>query len=220
MAGGVRFKFHGSQIQVLTAFDAESPSNVITAATKANPCAITYTGTALATGDVIYIEGVLGMTELNANAYVVTSTGAGTATLADTNSTGYGTYTSGGTFDIGSFSNLCELTNYSRTGGTSPEIPATSLCSVAQEYEIGLPDYGTTTLSFNFAPRTTIQTALHTFYLSGDVMAVKIILPGVGGTLTQLGFVQQETETAGVGGLWAATATIGNTGNRFDQETV
>jgi len=218
MAAGLRYKFHGSEVQVLTGFDTTS-SNGIEGISKATEAVVTSAGHGLAVGDVVYISDVVGMTEINDRVYIVGAVDATTFTLEGTDSTGYGTYTSGGEYDEGEFSNLCELTNYSRTGGTSPEIPATSLCSVAQEYEIGLPDYGTTTLSFNFAPRTTIQTALHTFYLSGDVMAVKIILPGVGGTLTQLGFLQQETETAGVGGLWAATATIRNTGNRFDQVT-
>jgi hypothetical protein len=34
--------------------------------------------------------------------------------------------------------------------------------------------------------------------------------------MIQMGFIQQESETVGVGGLWAATVTIRNTGNRFD----
>jgi hypothetical protein len=37
MAGGLRYKFHGSQIKVLTDYDADSPSIVLTGITKANP---------------------------------------------------------------------------------------------------------------------------------------------------------------------------------------
>ena len=57
---------------------------------------------------------------------------------------------------------------------------------------------------------------MHDWYLSGGEMAVRVVLPNSGGSMVQLGFVQQETETAGVGGIWQATATIRNTGNRFD----
>jgi len=217
MAAGQRFKFQGSQIKVLTEFVTGS-SDGITGITKADPPVVTASAHGLSVGDVVYLSGIGGMTELNNKAYIVgTVPTSGTFTLWDVDSSGYGTYTSGGDWTEGSFSNLCELTNYARTGGTSPEIPATSLCSDAQEYEVGLPDFGTTALSFNFAPNTTVQGALHDWHLSGATMAVKIILPNSGGTMTQLGFVQQETETAGVGGLWTATATIRNTGNRLDE---
>lgn len=218
MAAGKRYKFQGSQIKVLTAFGADSPSAAITAASKANPIVIGYTGTDPIAGDVIYISGVGGMTELNGGTFTVASvnSGANTLTLFGVDSTGYGTYTSGGHFDVGEFSNLCELTNYNRQGGSSPEIAATTICSTAQEYELGLPDFGTTQLSFNFAPSTTVQGALHAFYLSGAVTAIKVILPNSGGEMTQLGFVQQESETVGVGGLWTAQTTLKNTGNRFD----
>jgi len=215
MAGGLRFKFHGSQIQVITGFDAESPSGTITGISKANPAVVTATNT-LAIGDVVKITGVVGMTEVNNGVFIVSAATGANFTLFDTDSSAYGTYTSGGHFDEAAFSNLCELTNYNRTGGTSPEIPATTVCSSAQEYELGLPDFGTTALDFNFAPGTTVQGALHDFYLSGDGTAVRVVLPNSGGSMVQLGFVQQESETAGVGGLWTATATIRNTGQRFD----
>jgi Ubiquitin-activating enzyme E1 FCCH domain len=219
MAGGLRYKFHGAQIKVLVGYAAESPSVAITGITKANPAVVTYSGAdVIAEGDVVKITNVGGMTEVNDQVFIVgtVNTGSNTFELADTDSTGYGTYTSGGQFDVGEFSTLCELTNYNRQGGTSPEISATSACSTAQEYEIGLPDFGTTQIDFNFAPRTTVQGALHAFYLSGDVTAVKVILPKSGGNLVQLGFVQQESETAGVGGIFTASATIRNTGNRYD----
>lgn len=69
----------------------------ITAATKANPCAIT-TGAAhnLTTGDEVYIEDITGMTELNNRYFVVTVTGANTFTLNGENSSAYTAYVSGG----------------------------------------------------------------------------------------------------------------------------
>lgn len=216
MSQGTRYKFQGSQIQVLTAFDADSPPLTITAVTQANPAVVSFTGTPPNDGDVIKIASVVGMTELNGHAYIVDNVGGGTLELVGVDSSGYNAYTSGGTISLGSFSNFCELTNYNRTGGTSPEIPATTLCSDAQEYELGLPDFGNTALTFNFAPQTAVQGALHEWYLSGDEMAIRVELPNNGGIMVQKGFVQQETETAGVGTLWTATATIRNTGNRFD----
>jgi hypothetical protein len=216
MAAGKRYKFQGSEIAVLTGFEDASPAIAITAITKANPAMVTASGHGLVEGQVVKITGVIGMTEVNDDLFIVGEVTGASFALADVDSTDYGAYTSGGSIAKGVLSNFCELTNYNRQGGTSPELPASSLCSVAQEYELGLPDFGTTALDFNFAPRTAIQTALHEFYLSGDKTAVYVNLPKSGGQMVQLGFLQQESETAGVGALWTASATIRNTGNRFD----
>jgi hypothetical protein len=68
----------------------------ITGATNANPCVITATGHGFKTGISVTISGVGGMTQLNGNTYVITVIDANSFSLNSTNSTGYGTYTSGG----------------------------------------------------------------------------------------------------------------------------
>ena len=68
----------------------------ITGATKANPCVITATGHGFRTGITITITGVGGMTQLNENTYTVTVIDANSFSIG-VDSTGYGTYTSGGT---------------------------------------------------------------------------------------------------------------------------
>jgi hypothetical protein len=210
------YKFHGSQIAVLVGFADDSPAPAITAITNANPAVVTDSGHALADGDVVEIAGVVGMTEVNSGRYIVEVIDANSFSLLGVDSTGYGTYVSGGTYQEAEFSNFCDLTNYNRTGGTSPEISTTALCSVAQEYLLGLPDFGTTQIDFNFAPATAIQQAIQAAYVSGDLIAVKVTLPEGGGTLVQMGFVQQTSESAGVGGIWTGSMTIRNTGNRED----
>lgn len=216
MSNVKRFKFHGSEIAVLTEFPVESPAIQISAITAANPPVVTTGTHGLATGDVVKLTEIVGMTELNGDIYVIEVLSPTTFSLEGVNAENYAAYVSGGAVDVGTFSNFCELTNYNRQGGASPEIPATGLCSEAEEYEIGLPDFGTTQLDFNFAPRTTIQGALHGFYESGTKTAVKITLPNSGGEMVQLGFVQQESEQAGNGSIWTASATIRNTGRRVD----
>jgi hypothetical protein len=78
-------------------------SGTISAATNTNPVVLTVgstTGSAkLLTGDIIKIDGVVGMTELNGNTYKITVTGATTVELDGVDGTGYGTYTSGGAWD-------------------------------------------------------------------------------------------------------------------------
>lgn len=216
MSAGKKFKFQGSEIAVLTGFQTDSPPLAVTGATQANPCVVTIPGHTLDEGDVFRLRDIVGMVELNDELFVAGEINGDDVELVGVNSEAYGAYDSGGEVDVGVLSNFCELTNYNRQGGTSPEIPATSLCSEAQEFEVGLPDFGTTQLDFNFAPRTAVQGALHSFYLSGEKIAVKIVLPKNGGEMVQLGFVQQESETAGVGGMWTASAMIRNTGNRVD----
>lgn len=69
---------------------------VITGATKANPCVITAADHGFVDGNVVYISDVAGMTELNGNYYTVAGKTANTFQLSGIDSTGYGTYTSGG----------------------------------------------------------------------------------------------------------------------------
>lgn len=219
MSTSKTFKFAGSTIAVLTGFDAESPSRSITAITKADPAVVTSAGHGMSDGDVIKITGIVGMTELNDGVFVVNVLSANTFELVDVNSTAYTAYSSGGKFDKAAFSNFCELTGYNRQGGSSPEIDSTSLCSDAAEFEIGLPDFGTTQLDFKFAPQTTIQLAIAEFYTganAGTKTAVRIDLPKSGGRMVQLGFIQQTSESAANNGIWTGSMTIRNTGARAD----
>lgn len=216
MSGGKRFKFQGSLISVSIGFDAVSPSVAITAISKANPAVVTAAGHGLIDGDVVNITGVIGMTEANDDIYIVNQLTSSTFELVDTDSTAWGTYTSGGHADKAQMSNWCELTGYNRQGGTKTENDASSLCSTAKEYELGLPDFGTTQLDYHFAPQTAIQLAMAALDLSGDKMAVKLVLPKNGGSRTQLGFVTQTSETAAVNGLWTGSMTVRNTGKPLD----
>lgn len=216
MAGGKRFKFQGSRISFLTDWHTDSPSDSLSAATKANPCVVTSAGHGRSDADVVRITSVVGMTELNDGVFVVKTVDANSYKLLGVDSSGYTTYVSGGKVDVGTFSNLCELTNYNRQGGSSPEIGATSICSEAAEFEIGLPDYGSVQVDYNFAPSVGVQQALQAAYESGETIAVKIVLPKNGGTMVLLGFVQQTSEQAGNNGIWTGSLTMRLTGKRHD----
>lgn len=213
------FKFHGSLIAVLTAFAAGSPTKIISGITKASPAVVTCADHGLEDGDVVKLTNISSMTEVNDGVFIVQNSTSSTFELAGVDSSAYTTYTSGGIIEVGQFSNFCELTAYNRQGGTSPDIPETSLCSTAQEFSVGLPDYGTTQFDFKFAPQTTIQLALKSFYDgddAGDVGAVKITLPKNGGVMVQLGRVQTMSEQSGNNAIWTASATLRNTGRRED----
>lgn len=90
----MRFFYQGSPV-LETAFN-------ITGATKANPCVLTVVGNNYAVGDWIYVAGIAGMVELNQAYYKVTAVVGSSVTIAyldgtPVNSTGFTTYTSGGT---------------------------------------------------------------------------------------------------------------------------
>jgi hypothetical protein len=68
----------------------------ITAASQALPCQITSVNHGLATGAVITIVDVVGMTQLNGGTYIISVLDANNFTLTGIDSTGYGAYVSGG----------------------------------------------------------------------------------------------------------------------------
>lgn len=71
----------------------------ITAATQANPCQITSPNHGLATGQIIYIYGVVGMVQLNNRSFNVTVVDANNFTIG-IDSTAYTAYVSGGTWNL------------------------------------------------------------------------------------------------------------------------
>lgn len=209
---GPRYKFQGTHFYILREFGAESPSTTITSISNANPAVVTKSSHGRSSGDVIYIQGVNGMTEVNGGAYIVQKVDNNSFKLVGVNSTNWGTYTSGGSFDVGTWTEMC-IGQWSRTGASKTEIDFTDSCSTEIETELGLRGPGSLQLSFNYAPNTsTAQVALDEWDESSDTMAVKFVLPNSGGTVVRLGQVQQTSDTAGVNGKWEASATIRLTG--------
>ena len=70
-------------------------SQTFSAISQANPCVITATNT-FSVGQIIFIEGVGGMTQLNNNFYTITAV-SGTSITLNVDSTGFTAFTSGGT---------------------------------------------------------------------------------------------------------------------------
>jgi hypothetical protein len=123
----------------LTGFGA---TNSISGITKANPAVVTYTGADnVINGDTVYISGVVGMTEVNGNSYTVANlnTGANTFELQGINSTGYTTYTSGGTIS----KNEATITSAADPTTSAPHTVSWTAVTGAQSYNIyrGVNDY-------------------------------------------------------------------------------
>lgn len=89
----LRFYYNGAPV-------LESSIN-ITGVTKANPCVVTVANS-YSVGDVVYIDGIVGMTQLNKRFFKLSAVSGTTITLADLNgvainSSAYTTWSSGGT---------------------------------------------------------------------------------------------------------------------------
>lgn len=83
---------HGTAIE----FRCDAKVVTPTAISKANPASVTAAGHGFSTGDLVYIHGLGGMTQLNGRYFYVTKTGTDTFTLNGENSTSHSTFTSGG----------------------------------------------------------------------------------------------------------------------------
>ena len=212
MAKGQSLKFQGSTLAVIT---SAAGTQVITAASKANPCVLTCTGHTFVKGDVVRISGVVGMTQLNGNDYVVSAVAVNTITLFGVDSTDYGTYVSGGVAAKGVFSNFCELTGFDRSGGSSAEIETTTICSDAQEFETGLLSFGNLKLDYNYAP-TAVINAFDAAQAAATPLIIKRVLPKSAGATVWTTLVVETGESAEVNGVWKGSATIKITGGAYN----
>ena len=93
--GNGYLRFYNNGAPVLEA------GKTITAITQANPGVVTSAAHGFSNGDWVFISGVVGMTQLNGNTYIVAGAAANTFTLTDlfgnaVNTTGFGAYVSGG----------------------------------------------------------------------------------------------------------------------------
>jgi Flp pilus assembly protein TadG len=96
-------------------------ARTITGITRANPAVVTSNSHGLANGDVVYITGVSGMTQINDRYYTVASATTNTFALAGVDSrsnNGYSAYSSGGTTQR-CLTTSCELVVSSTAHGMS-----------------------------------------------------------------------------------------------------
>ena len=89
--GNQYIRFYKDQGQITEA------TKSISAITKANPAVVTATSHGYSDGDHVWINDVVGMTEVNGRRYTVANKTTHTFELSGVNSTNYTTYSSGGT---------------------------------------------------------------------------------------------------------------------------
>jgi hypothetical protein len=215
MSSGKRYKFNGSTFGVQTALGA---SKTITAITKANPAQVTSATHGFVEGDAVKISSVSGMTQIS-GLYAVDNPATNTFELAGTDSSAYDTFTTGSPADgiaqPVTFSTFCELTGVNQQDAGADQIEVSTICSTAQEFEQGLSDSGTATLDFNWAGLETVQAALESAKISGDQIAFRVTMPGVGGHVLFFGTVTGTNFQGAVNGVWTASAAIKLSGRKF-----
>jgi hypothetical protein len=99
-AAGGMVELNGRRLMIANkaanTFNLRAEPVAITGATKRTTCIVTAPGHTFTAGDTVYIDRVLGMTDLNGHEFTVANPVGNTFELSGINSTAYGTYTSGG----------------------------------------------------------------------------------------------------------------------------
>lgn len=215
MARGLRYTFQGSTFQVQTGYEGSSPSKIISGITQANPGVVSSTAHGFTLGDVVRASGIVGMTELNGNVFVVDNPDTGDFEMADTDTSLYDAYISGGVLDEIDFSEFCELTSASQADGTTDQVEVTTICSTGKEFVAGLSDSGTLTMDYNFAPNSPVMIALRAAKAAGEELAFKITLPTDGGIVIMLGTIESQSFQGAVAGAWTGSTSVKLSGPMF-----
>lgn len=110
----------GNMWEVSLGMTCIASAKTISGATQANPCVVTATGHGYATGDMIQIDSVVGMTQLNGRLYTITKVDDNSFSLDGINATGFTAYSSAGTATRGKWyaaKSTVRMRNF--TAGTS-----------------------------------------------------------------------------------------------------
>jgi hypothetical protein len=212
----------------------------VTTISKANPAVLTYNGAdSYANGERVFVSGVVGMTQVNNREFVVTNvdTGANTFELYDSNgaavdSSGYGTYSSGGT--VGE---ILEIT----TSFTEADIPSIRVVQSADVLYILHPSYAPqklvrtsalvwtlSTIAFTDGPYDNLNITTTTLTPSAATGSVTLTASSPTGINSNTGFQAtdvgrliriQEGSTWGYGEVTAVSTTVACTFTVFSTLT-
>lgn len=160
------------------AFYAESAraaAKTITAITAATPPVVTSTAHGYSNGDIVFIDGVVGMVEVNGRVFQVANKADDTFELEGIVGLNiYTAYASGGSAYKLTMTEVGEISAISGFDGSAPEINTTNLRSTAAEYLIGLQDFGSMNLTLNLDNTDTGQTLMRTIKAAATVKGFQI----------------------------------------------
>lgn len=163
----------GTRVRIAT---AAGTGKTISGISKASAAVVTSTGHGLTVGTVVVITGVVGMTEVNDRAFVITAVTTNTFTLGGCDSTGYTTYTSDGTATPQTMTDVAKPKSWSRTGTPATEIDATGMTDVSRVRLAGMPDRGSVTMDVIIDTTDPGQKAVRDA-VGGAPVAMSVTLP-------------------------------------------
>jgi len=184
-------KGSGASLAVATA--AGTPTSAITAISLANPCVVTAAN-ALTNGQIVVLTGIVGTTQLNNRAFVVSAVSGSSFTLKGEDSTGYTAWVSGGIGTPQTMTTIANVTNFQGFDGQASEIDVTSLASPAKEFSLGLEDFGQSTFSVFATSGDAGQAKLRAIKSSATLTAFSLTLSD-GEVTAFMAFVKQYTLT-------------------------
>jgi hypothetical protein len=150
-----------AQRSVIRITTATLAAKTITAISKAAACVVTATHD-YAVGDIIKLDSIVGMTELNGRAFVVSAISTTVSfTLGGVDSTNYTTYASGGTAVKQTMAVLGNIKDFNIDPDQANEIDVTNLASTRKEYLLGLAGSWAMTCAMDMDTTDTGQTELN-----------------------------------------------------------
>ena len=201
-------RFAGSELYIPSS--TLPATKAITAISKATPGVFTAVAHGYNNGDIVYIDGVVGMTEVNGIWGVVTAKATDTfqltVGLGVLSTSSYTTYSSGGTAQGYTMARMCEAKSINSQGGSVEQIDTTGMCDSSKTYEARLSDTGSFSVSANKLAQGAVQISLRTNEINGTKFPVKIVFPNsaTNGSVMVPVFVQSANWQGAVGQAWAA----------------
>lgn len=136
-----------AQGTVLSGESARAATKPITGVTQATSAVVTSTAHGYANGNVIFITGLQGMTQLNDRSFIISAVATNSYTLAGEDTTLSPAYASGGTGALCTMIPVGQISDIAAFDGKSSEVDITHLLSAAKQWQPGLPDFGNVTLT-------------------------------------------------------------------------
>lgn len=204
----------GTRFQIQKLGTNGSPKT-ITGISAANPAVVTATAHGLATGDVVTIAAVVGMTQVNGQSYVIKNLTANTFELVGCNSTTFTAYGSGGTATPFTFAESNEHKSYTVSPGQASDIDKTTMISTAKEFGVGLSDTGTFDVELNYVEADVAQVEMKLGLLDSSERWFRIIKRN-GGISAMKGSVRSLSETGAVDGIFTGSLSVRLSGTKYE----
>jgi Phage tail tube protein, TTP len=163
------------RVEVATAYAA---ADVVTAITLAATPVVTSASHGQVNGTIGFFSGVVGMDEIDGQAYRVTSSLASTFELQGYSTVGFGAFTSGNAIAVSTWATLAQSTSYTIGGGDATTQNKTTLLDIMNQQENGM--LAAQTVSFDgfvVAGGSPAMTVIRDAAFSGGYIVFRITHP-------------------------------------------